>query len=241
MFYRLLIENEYYCLCGDDKVVFQLVNLYLIWGLEVLVNVLLVNVVGFYDVFGNVWYWCEDDFYFLEGFWVYWIYDDFSIFCFDGEYKMILGGFFISIGDEVIYWVRFYFWFYFFQYVGFWLVCLEDCDVICDVVLIFKSSGVKVYEGEKILVENLMLYYGLVDEIMFYSFGFKDVVGFFQQIVVLILKIGFSLGIEMEWVLDVGCLVGGLIFVLVWEFQLVLGIDFSVIFIEAVEIFCCEG
>ena len=50
---------------------------------------------------GNVWTWTEDDFNPLEGFAVSPLYTDFSTPCFDGLHTVIMGGSFISTGDEV--------------------------------------------------------------------------------------------------------------------------------------------
>ena len=239
--YRLLTENEHHRLRGDDEAVSQSANLHLTWGSETPVNALPPNAAGFYDVFGNVWHWCEDDFHPLEGFRVHRIYDDFSTPCFDGEHKMILGGSFISTGDEATRWARFHFRPHFFQHAGFRLARSEDGDATCDAVLIRKGSGVEAYEGDKILAENLMLHYGSADEAMPYSFGPKDAVGFPQQIAALTLETGSRLGIEMGRALDVGCAVGGSTFALAREFQSVLGIDLSATFIEAAETLRREG
>ncbi|MDY7004203.1 MAG: 5-histidylcysteine sulfoxide synthase [Cyanobacteriota bacterium] len=239
--YRLLTENEHHRLRGDDEVVAQSVNLHLTWGSEAPVNALPPNTNGFYDVFGNVWHWCEDDFHPLEGFRVHRVYDDFSTPCFDGEHKMILGGSFISTGDEATRWARFHFRPHFFQHAGFRLARSEEGDATCDAVLIRKGSGVEAYEGDKILAENLMLHYGSADEAMPYNFGPKDAVGFPQQIAALTLETCSSLGIEMGQALDVGCAVGGSTFALGREFRSVLGIDLSATFIEAAETLRREG
>ena len=53
---------------------------------------------GHHDTAGNVWEWCEDDFYPLEGFETHNHYTDFSTPCFDGRHQMILGGAFASTG-----------------------------------------------------------------------------------------------------------------------------------------------
>jgi 5-histidylcysteine sulfoxide synthase len=76
----------------------------------------------FTDVFGNVWHWCEDDFHPLDGFRIHPIYDDFSTPCFDGQHTMILGGSFMSLGDEAAVHARFHFRSHFFQHAGFRVV-----------------------------------------------------------------------------------------------------------------------
>ncbi|NEN94323.1 MAG: 5-histidylcysteine sulfoxide synthase [Moorea sp. SIO3I7] len=236
--YRLLTEAEHHCLGGGKEPV----NLNLTWGSQTPVNALLPNEAGFYDVFGNVWHWCEDDFNPLEGFRVHRLYDDFSTPCFDGEHKMILGGSFISTGDEATRWARFHFRPHFFQHAGFRLVRSDDGDATCDAVLISsQSSGVKAYEGEKILAENLMLHYGSADEAMPYNFGPKDAVGFPQSIATLTLERAEHLGIKKDRALDVGCSVGGSTFELARGFESVLGIDLSVTFIEAAQTLRREG
>lgn len=73
----------------------------------------------FSDVFGNVWHWCEDHLYPLPGFKPHAYYEDFSTPCFDGRHQMILGGSFISTGDESTPWARFQFRPHFFQHAGF--------------------------------------------------------------------------------------------------------------------------
>lgn len=79
-----------------------------------------------YDISGNVWQWSEDTFRPLPGFEVHHLYDDFSTPCFDGKHQMILGGSFISSGDEASNYARFHFRPHFFQHCGFRLVSNED-------------------------------------------------------------------------------------------------------------------
>ena len=45
---------------------------------------------GFYDVYGNVWEWCEDHFNGLPGFKSIYLYDDFTSPCFDGRHTILL-------------------------------------------------------------------------------------------------------------------------------------------------------
>ncbi len=73
-------------------------------------------------IFGNVWQWLEDHFHPLSGFKVHPYYDDFSTPCFDGRHHMIMGGSFISVGDEATVHARFHFRPHFFQHAGFRLV-----------------------------------------------------------------------------------------------------------------------
>jgi len=76
----------------------------------------------FPDLFGNVWQWSEDCFNALDGFAVHPYYEDFSTPCFDGEHQMIMGGSFISTGDEATAWARFHFRPHFFQHAGIRLI-----------------------------------------------------------------------------------------------------------------------
>jgi 5-histidylcysteine sulfoxide synthase len=76
----------------------------------------------FVDVFGNIWHWLEDHFHFLPGFAVHPLYDDFSTPCFDGQHQMIMGGSFVSAGDEATVHARFHFRPHFGQHAGFRLV-----------------------------------------------------------------------------------------------------------------------
>lgn len=77
---------------------------------------------GFYDVFGNVWEGTEEHFHPLPGFQTHPYYDDFSTPCFDGLHNMIMGGSWISTGDESSIFARFHFRRHFYQHLGFRLV-----------------------------------------------------------------------------------------------------------------------
>ena len=75
----------------------------------------------FHDVFGNVWQWLEDHFNPLPGARVHPYYDDFSTPCYDGQHQMMLGGSWISTGDEASIW-RAFISSAFYQHAGFRLV-----------------------------------------------------------------------------------------------------------------------
>lgn len=78
---------------------------------------------GHHDAMGNAWEWCEDHFNPLDGFKVHSVYDDFSTPCFDGRHHMIMGGSFISTGDNgASSFSRYHFRPHFLQHSGFRLV-----------------------------------------------------------------------------------------------------------------------
>lgn len=92
------------------------------------------NPVGFFqpshtghrDTTGNAWEWTEDHFNPLKGFEVHHVYDDFSTPCFDGKHSMIVGGSFMSTGDEASVFARFHFRPHFLQHSGFRLVASDE-------------------------------------------------------------------------------------------------------------------
>jgi 5-histidylcysteine sulfoxide synthase/putative 4-mercaptohistidine N1-methyltranferase len=81
---------------------------------------------GHRDTTGNAWEWTEDHFNPLKGFEVHHVYDDFSTPCFDGKHSMIVGGSFMSTGDEASVFARFHFRPHFLQHSGFRLVASEE-------------------------------------------------------------------------------------------------------------------
>jgi putative 4-mercaptohistidine N1-methyltranferase len=81
---------------------------------------------GHRDTTGNAWEWTEDHFNPLKGFEVHHVYDDFSSPCFDGKHSMIVGGSFMSTGDEASVFARFHFRPHFLQHSGFRLVASDD-------------------------------------------------------------------------------------------------------------------
>jgi len=86
------------------------------------VDALPANGKGFRDLMGNAWEWCEDNFNALPGFEPHRYYDDFAMPCFDGEHNIIMGGSFISTGNEATATARFHFRPHFFQHAGFRVV-----------------------------------------------------------------------------------------------------------------------
>ncbi|KAK2139594.1 hypothetical protein LSH36_1699g00008 [Paralvinella palmiformis] len=108
--YRLPSEAEHYLMRGNMPV-----------------NLFPPTDLGFHDVMGNVWEWTEDHFNGLPGFKTMPLYDDFSGPCFDGLHNIIMGGSWISTGDEASRFARFGFRRHFMQHCGFRVVkSLDD-------------------------------------------------------------------------------------------------------------------
>lgn len=128
--YRLIMEAEHHCLRGQmpiDPVMFhsgsemqiKKININLAYASQTPVDANTPSELGFHDTLGNSWEWSDTHFFPLPGFKTHHLYDDFSTPCFDGKHNMILGGSFISTGDEASKWARFHFRRHFFQHAGF--------------------------------------------------------------------------------------------------------------------------
>ncbi|XP_062920042.1 uncharacterized protein LOC134354759 [Mobula hypostoma] len=114
-------------------------NINLTFGSPTPVTMYPPNETGFHDVFGNVWEWTEDHFNGLPGFETTYLYDDFSTPCFDGKHMIILGGSWISTGDEASRFARFAFRRHFFQHLGFRLA--RTCHGLQTPVTVVNVEG----------------------------------------------------------------------------------------------------
>jgi 5-histidylcysteine sulfoxide synthase/putative 4-mercaptohistidine N1-methyltranferase len=198
----------------------------------------------FADLFGNVWQWAEDHFHPLEGFKIDRLYDDFSLPCFDGEHQMILGGSFISTGDEATAHARFHFRPHFFQHAGFRVVCATAGDgavVHLNDAIANVSAAIDPYETQTIFDEYMTLHYAPAEVQMPYQGSSSKVAGpaeatqFPQRCADLVSQWCDELGIKKERALDIGCAVGGASFRLASAFAHVEGIDLSGQFIAAAQ------
>jgi 5-histidylcysteine sulfoxide synthase len=128
--YRLISEAEHHRLrdpCILDPIMMysgsemqtKKININLAYGSQSPVNANTPTKLGFYDLSGNSWEWCNTHFAPLPGFTPHYLYTDFSAPCFDEKHNIILGGSFISTGDEASRWARFHFRRHFFQHLGF--------------------------------------------------------------------------------------------------------------------------
>lgn len=189
---------------------------------------------GFHDVFGNAWEWCEDHFHPFSGFKGHPYYDDFSTPCFDGKHQIVLGGSWVSTGDEASVWARFHFRPHFFQHCGFRVARSDDNDPACDAVRVGQSSGpTNVYESRDLLDQYMMLHYGSADDSMPFAFGPRDAVGFPERCARLLQELCAAHDVVPRRALDLGCAVGGASFELARRFEEVLGLDLSASFVRA--------
>lgn len=239
--YRLLSEAEHQRLrqiceidnsSKDNLIVKPPYNLNLRWGSESPVNSLNALNLPVNDLFGNVWQWLEDHFNPMPGFKVHRFYDDFSTPCFDGEHQMIMGGSFISTGDEATAWARFHFRPHFFQHAGFRLAASIDGGRNPAVLLTDSDRQHNPYETETMLGQYLVLHFGSKDEQLSFPFGPQEALSFPQRCAELTSEWAKRLDIETGRALDIGCAVGGASFKLAETFNEVLGVDLSDSFIS---------
>lgn len=246
--YRLMQEKEHLAmrdpnlsdisdwLSGDDAllqhdpvmqantVAGRTLNHNLHFGSEGPVDLFLTNSRGFHDVLGNVWQWCEDSFHPLPGFSIHPYYVDFSTPCFDDEHQMILGGSFISTGDEASAWARFHFRPHFSQHAGFRLVQGGE-----------DPQDDNKYEDNAVLHQYMLFHWGSSEEQrdteISEAVGHPDTLPFMETMAEKVSE--FSQ--RHDAVLDLGCAVGRASFELARHFGHVTGLDFSRRFIRAAE------
>jgi len=197
---------------------------------------------GFHDVLGNVWEHVLDEFNPLPGFQVDPAYTDFSTPCFDGLHHMIMGGSFISTGEEASVFARFHFRPHFQQHAGFRYVVSEaDPDGAKTVGTVSRRKTVldgtkKHYEDEALLNQYVLLHYGTPEQ----TFGPEALenapvhaFGFPRRCADLVAQHYKPGPWEKARALDLGCAVGGSSFGLSQHgFTEVTGVDLSSTFID---------
>ena len=209
------------------------INHNLHYGSEGSVEKFAANNKGFHDVLGNVWQWSEDTFHPLPEFAIHPYYVDFSSPCFDGEHQMIMGGSFISTGDEASIWARFHFRPHFFQHAGFRLIQGEDNTP--------RQDGGKRYETSALVDQYMLFHWGSRteqgDTEIKASVGHPDTRMFMETMAELVGDFAHA----YESVLDLGCATGRASFELARRFNRVLGLDYSQAFIDAADIMQRQG
>jgi putative 4-mercaptohistidine N1-methyltranferase len=188
---------------------------------------------------GNAWQWCEDHFNPLSGSKLDPLYEDFSVPCYDGKHQMLLGGSFVSTGDEASIWARFHFRPHFYQHAGVRVVrSAGDGNTI---KLDAAAGKEDVYETQQLLNEYLLMHYGSSEDVMPYGFGPVDSAAFAQRCARMLADAAREGEITGGRALDVGCAVGGAAFELARHFDAVTGVDLSRSFIDAAEVLRRDG
>ena len=227
--YRLLTEAEHNAIRDGIPHAY---NLDLSCGSERPVNAAPANAKGFCDVFGNTWQWCEDHFHPLENGKPHPYYDDFSTPCYDGEHQMILGGSFISTGDEASQWSRFHFRPHFFQHAGFRIARSEDGNPASDAKQIHKN-GAAAYETQAMVSNYMLMHWGtdaqIYDAELSAQVTFPNAVHLPLYCAQLVRQFAGTRGSA----LDLGCAVGRAAFEMARDFANVVGIDYSREFVNA--------
>ncbi|MBO9540626.1 5-histidylcysteine sulfoxide synthase [bacterium] len=214
-------------------------NLNLAYGSASPVDAFAPTAEGLHDAMGNVWQWCEDHFNPLQGSKLDPLYEDFSVPCYDGKHQMLLGGSFVSTGDEASIWARFHFRPHFYQFAGFRPVrAAGDGGAV---KLGAEGGQEDVYETRQLLNEYLLMHYGAPEDVMPYAFGPRDAVDFAQRCARMLNDAAREEGINGGQALDVGCAVGGAVFELARHFDAVTGVDLSKSFIDAADTLRRDG
>ncbi|KAK9808976.1 hypothetical protein WJX72_007328 [[Myrmecia] bisecta] len=211
-------------------------NVNMAFGAECAVDAMEATPQGVHDVFGNVWQWCEDYFAALpasRG--VHLLYDDFSTPCYDGEHSMIMGGAFVSTGDEASVFARFAFRPHFFQHAGFRIVsgtgpkqtsCMDSPPPHRGSWNPSTTHPTSTSDTQAVVDQQLMLHYGSPQRTLAGNSGLPaEWTAFPQRCVQQLLAAAQQLGIGAGSVLDVGCGVGGASFELARAFERVVGLD----------------
>jgi len=167
---------------------------------------------GFYDVIGNVWQHTETPVDAFPGFRVHPYYDDFSVPTYDLQHNVIVGGSWISTGNEATLHARYAFRRHFYQFAGFRYI-------ETDRPLEIRTSA---YENDEIVNDYNEFHYGP---------EYLGVENFAKAVAQVALRA--SANKPKKRALDMGCAVGRSVFELAKEFDYVLGLDFSARFIRS--------
>lgn len=161
----------------------------------------------FFDVVGNVWQWTETPIYPFHGFEIHPWYDDFSTPTFDTRHNLIMGGSWISTGNEATRHARYAFRRHFFQHAGFRYVESSAPVVIHD----------DRYESDALAAQYCEAHYGSQ------YFGVENF-----ALACAGAALAAMQGRTMGHALDLGCAVGRASFELArGGFKKVTGLDFS--------------
>lgn len=166
---------------------------------------------GFGDVQGNVWQWTETPISGLPGFAVHPLYDDFSMPTFDTQHNLMLGGSWISTGNEATHHARYAFRRHFYQHAGFRYI--ESAQPV-------EARG-DIYESDDLIAQYCEFHYGA---------EYYGVPNFPRRTAELCREIAG--GRPIRRALDLGCATGRATFELARFCDFVTGIDFSARFVK---------
>lgn len=211
----------------------QGVNLNLAFGSETPVDTSPASAHGLHDTAGNLWTWCEDVAHALDGFAVHPYYEDFSVPCFDDQHQMILGGAFISTGDEASIWARFHFRPHFLQQSGIRLVAAPEVREVTSAADDGGGADENVYETKSMMDRYLLMHFGSIED----TFDRTDhplakAHGYPRRIAEFLTGAAAATDTTLGRVLDVGSAVGGASFALAHNGSRVIGIDLSAAFVQ---------
>jgi len=246
---RLITEAEHNRLRtpGSHEFTFEGSNTNLVHTSATPVDKYPASPTGHHDVMGNGWEWTEDHFNPLDGFQVHPIYTDFSTPCFDGRHNMIMGGSFVSTGDQSSTYARYSFRPHFLQHSGFRLTqSATPAPATYLGTPISKhaamheaaSSSENVYESSQMLQQYILLHYG--DSTATFREAEHEMnpiaaAAFPKRCGETLSKAYAQYGEQHDQptkALDVGCAVGGATLELTRNFDSVMGIDMSQSFID---------
>jgi 5-histidylcysteine sulfoxide synthase/putative 4-mercaptohistidine N1-methyltranferase len=169
----------------------------------------------FFDVVGNVWQWTRTPIMPFQRFAVHPLYDDFSVPTFDGRHNLIMGGSWISTGNEALASARYAFRRHFFQHAGFRPI-VEEPGSEAD------TAGARLYETDGLVTQYLDFHYG--DAVL-------GVPNFPRACVEATMPLVPA--DRRRRCLDIGCSVGRSAFEFARHFEHVDAVDFSARFIQS--------
>ena len=166
---------------------------------------------GFGDVVGNVWQWTETPISGFSGFAVHPLYDDFSTPTFDTRHNLMMGGSWISTGNEATRDARYAFRRHFYQHAGFRYI---ESDAPVEV-------HHDIYETDDLVSQYCEFHYGA---------EYYGVPNFPRRTAELCREVVGDRPIRRA--LDLGCATGRATFELARFCDFVTGIDFSARFVK---------
>jgi 5-histidylcysteine sulfoxide synthase len=187
----------------------------------------------FYDIVGNVWQWTESAIDGFNSFSVHPLYDDFSTPTFDGKHNLIKGGSWISTGNEAMRNSRYAFRRHFFQHAGFRYVA-STSEKIPNLVDNHYETDTAVCQQLHHHFEQLSsLQNALPSSVTQQGENKAFANDYLQRIENLVIRyIDKYSVVQAPKILDLGCSIGGLSFLLSKYCSHVDAVDFSARYIQ---------